>query len=320
MNISIELKKRFCKECRIPIGVYIEPIFHQRLELYDTYYNTIDKWITFIDGLRGFKNEQDYFEHYNYVKEEAIQQIKSSTAYKNFNEENMDQFKITHQHLPKIDIFEPHNDKRTFISIDMKKANFSALRYYDKKFKSNESMFLNADTWEDFISNFTSNLHLINSKYVRQVILGNCNSRRHTTYEKYIMDNIITALKKDVNEKIVFFSNDEIIFDVTELDVETRIKRHAFISEKLVNSPIPFRVELFTVHKIEGTNGYYKEIYDIAKPKQPQIEFKCLDSYILPFVIRKFKNEETNPDSENDKIFYQNGLLSKFLETPTIII
>ena len=44
----------------------------------------------------------------------------------------MNQYSIKHVGLPSKDIFKPSNDNKLFISIDMKKANFSALRYYDK--------------------------------------------------------------------------------------------------------------------------------------------------------------------------------------------
>ena len=43
-------------------------------------------------------------------------------------------------------------------NIDMRKANFSALKDYDR------SIFRNADTWEEFIGRYTENKHIINSK------------------------------------------------------------------------------------------------------------------------------------------------------------
>ena len=38
-------------------------------------------------------------------------------------------------------------------------------------------------------------------------------------------------------------------------------------------------------------------------------------NYTLPFVLRKFNEEEI---TENDKVFYHEGLLSKFIEIPEI--
>lgn len=78
---------------------------------------------------------------------------------------------------------------------------------------------------------------------------------------------------------------------------------------------IPFRIELFYLHKITGTNGYYKEI--VKNIIEREYEFKCLNNYTLPFVLRKFNGEEI---TENDKLFYHEGLLSKFIEIPKIEI
>ena len=101
----------------------------------------------------------------------------------------MNKFTVTHKNLPSKDIFKSSNDGRVFISIDMRKANFSSLKYYGNCIE--KSMFRDTSTWEDFISLFTENKHIVNSKYIRQVILGNCNPKRHITYEKYIMDHVL---------------------------------------------------------------------------------------------------------------------------------
>ena len=129
----------------------------------------------------------------------------------------MNQFAVKNKNFPTKDIYKPTNIGRSFISIDMKKANFSSLRYYDA------SIFDNADTWEDFISKFTDNEFIINSKSIREVIMGNCNSGRVTTYEKFITDQLLTLIIDAGIEpnNIVFFSNDEIVVDVTDLDITT---------------------------------------------------------------------------------------------------
>ena len=77
--------------------------------------------------------------------------------------------------------------------------------------------------------------------------------------------------------------------------------------------PVPLKTELFVLHKIIGTDGYYKEI--IGKNGNVKIEFKCLDNFVLPFVLRKFLGEEI---IESDKVFYHEGSLAKFIEIPQI--
>lgn len=222
----------------------------------------------------------------------------------------MNKFTVIHKNLSNKDIFKPTNTGRVFISINMKKANFSSLHEYDR------NMFRGTDTWEDFISQFTDNEHIINSKYIRQVILGNCNPKRHITYEKYLMDQTLSLLYDIISEeRIVFFSNDEIVYDMTTAsNLHTLNLVKECIKERLNSkSKIPFRIELFSLYKISGTDGYYKKIYQ--DDREYNIEFKCLDNYMMPFVLRYFLGQEVN---ESDRVFYHEGLLSKFIETPKI--
>lgn len=310
MEISSKAKERFCKDCNIPIKLFQEPYFSERIRLFDTFYGTISKWELFVSELEKYNCEQDYFEEYNRVKDVAISSIKGTEAYLRFNEEDMNKFAVTHKNLPGKDIFNPSNNGKLFISIDMKKANFSSLHEYDS------TMFGEGNTWEEFISKFTNSKHITNSKYIRQVILGNCNPKRHITYEKYLMDQTLSLLLDLFDEKnIVFFSNDEIIFDVTaENDLSQLIHLKDRVADQLnAKSKIPFRVELFSLHKINGTDGYYKKIY--RENGDYGIDFKCLNNYMIPFVFRLFLGEEV---TENDKVFYHEGLLAKFIDVPNI--
>lgn len=309
MEVSEKLKERFCKDCNIPLRLYKEPYFTERLQLYDSYYNTLDKWNIFVRELEKYKCEQDYLEEYNRVKNAAINDIKISDGYKRFNEEDMGKYSVKYKDLPSKDIYKSSNVGKLFISIDMRKANFSALKFYDK------SIFSNADTWEEFVGRHTKNKHIVNSKYIRQVILGNCNPKRQVTYEKYLMGLVLEVLIDELGysaSDIAFFSNDEIVIDVRKY--EDCIRKRELIEWQIKGYfNIPFRIELFYLRKITGTNGYYKGI--VKNIIEREYEFKCLNNYTLPFVLRKFNEEEI---TENDKVFYHEGLLSKFIEIPEI--
>ncbi|MDE7307305.1 MAG: hypothetical protein K2N61_01365 [Lachnospiraceae bacterium] len=303
-EISEKAKERFCKDCNFPVKIFKEPYFMDRLRLYDRYYGTMNKWESFLEELEKYHCEQDYFEEYNRIKEDAISDIKASEGYIRFNEEDMNQYRVSHENLPNRDIFKVGNHGKSFISIDMKKANFSSLKYYDA------SIFSYADTWEEFIGRYTENRHIIDSKYIRQVILGNCNPKRHITYEKYLMDKVLSRLTNISGfiDKVVFFSNDEIIIDISDLEKSKLKIIMKQIENNIKDLTIPLKVELFTLYKIEGTGGYYKEIF--YEDREAEIEFKCLDSYSLPFVIRQFMGEEV---TDSDKVFYFEGRLAQFL-------
>lgn len=311
MDISEKLKERFCKDCNIPLKLFKEPYFTDRLQLYDNYYNTLDKWNIFVRELEKYKCEQDYLEEYNRVKDAAIKNIKDSDGYKSLNAEDMGKYSLKYKDLPGKDIYKPSNIGKLFISIDMRKANFSALKFYDK------SIFSNSDTWEEFIERYTENKHIVNSKYIRQVILGNCNPKRQVTYEKYLMGLVLEVLIDELGystSDIAFYSNDEIVIDMGKY--KGCINKQKILEMAVnVRFNIPFRIELFYLHKITGTDGYYKEI--VKNIIEREYDFKCLNNYTLPFVLRKFNGEEI---TENDKVFYHEGLLSKFIEIPEIEI
>ena len=74
-----------------------------------------------------------------------------------------------------------------------------------------------------------------------------------------------------------------------------------------------FKTELFYLHQINGTQGYCKEI--VHNLMDRTFQFKCLDSYTLPFVIRALLGERVKP---SDRVFYYNGLLCEFIEIPQI--
>lgn len=130
------------------------------------------------------------------------------------------------------------------------------------------------------------------------------------------MDQTLSLLYDIVGEeRIVFFSNDEIVYDMTtasNLHMLSLVRN--CVEERLsTKSNIPFRVELFSLHKINGTDGYCKKIY--KENGEYSIEFKCLDNYMMPFVLRYFLGEEI---TESDKVFYHEGLLAKFIDEPKI--
>ena len=304
MNISNKLKERFVRDYKIPIRLYTEPYFTDRLLLYNKQFGTLAKWMEFLNMLGNYDNEEEYFSVYNKVKDDAINFIKSTDAYNEFNSMDMNQFAVTHKNLPSKDIYHSDNIGKDFISIDMKKANFSSIRYYNPK------IFDNANTWEEFLSKFTNNQHIINSKYIREVILGNCNPKRHITYEKYLMDCFLTKLIENglPLNSLVFFSNDEIIIDISKYHISDKVMVN--INAILSISPIPFRKEKFYLKGIKRTDtneviGYIRCI------DNGTVDFKCLNNITYPFVLRKINNECI---MESDVIFEYEGILSKFIK------
>lgn len=311
MQISDKAKERFKRDCNLPLRLFVDPYFTQRLNLYDAFYNTLPKWNAFINELQQYQTEEEYFAEYNTIKERAMEAIKTSEAFIRFSNQDMSQYALVNKGFPSKDVFHPSNIGRCFISIDMKKANFSSLRHYDKTI-------FDADTWEGFIGKFTKSEYIQSSKYIREVILGNCNPKRHITYEKHLMDNLLTRLLTVVTpEIIVSFSNDEIVIDITDIPMANRRATFESIRDVVFsNAEVPFRIEPFQlIGIIDSTNkkifGYMREIYTDEKT----MDFKGLNNYILPFVMRKLLNQDVQPE---DVVFEHEGMLATFMSAPII--
>ena len=312
-TISPKLKERFCKDCNIPIKIFEEPYFLDRLKLYHEQFDALNKWMKFLFELEKYKSEQEYFEEYKRVKEAAMESIKNSDGYHKFLEMDMSRLIFNFDHITAKDIFHPDNDGRIFLSIDMKQANYSALNNFSA------DIFGYKDSWEDFLRQFTNNEHIINSKYIRQVILGNCDPRRQVTLEKYLMDEVLSSVLnisagKLLEQDVVSFSNDEIVIDITDkhlfFALYVRIAKYCFYAFTQAADKVPLHVECFKLRKIKGIDGYIKESVSYEK-----VKIKGVDSNYLPLVIRKLKNERI---TDEDLVFVHNGYLAKLINVPKI--
>lgn len=296
---SIALKKRFCKDNNLPIVVYDNPYFYERLCVLDVLFSCVDRFEDFCKELLEYSCEQEYFEYYNYVKEAVISHIKDKKDYIKFNEEN---FVLNTNAFKKQNLYTEPNNNRTFISIDMKKANFSSMSLYSAR------IFDNARTWEEFMQQFTTNEHIINSKYIRQVILGACNPKKQIQYEKYLMFNLLQDLIKNIETLHVFsLGEDEIILYTEDCGYSFQQFKE-ILSATLIGNMV--RITMFDLEMIKGTKGWLKTIYDF-KNSDEIIEFKCLDSEIFHQIVKHYYKE---PITDNDLVFYHNGNLARFLK------
>lgn len=177
-TITKKLRGRFCRDYKLAIKVFDDPYFMDRLELFDKVNSILPKYDRFLRELRDFGDEQSYNEYYASVKDKALYFIKGSEGFNRFSNMSMSSFAIEHRNMPARDIYKPDNHLKDYISVDLRKANFNTLKYFD------DSIFGGAKTWEEFISTFTDSEHIIESKYIRQVIFGNCESKKHIDYEK----------------------------------------------------------------------------------------------------------------------------------------
>lgn len=310
MELTNDLRRRFCKECGIPINIYDEPYFSDRIALYDRIMGTMKDWNIFLEALGNYDTEQDFYEDYKKTKEQVIYYLKNNPGFNTFCQEDMNQFTIRNNTYTSHDVYKDPNIGLWFFSIDMVKANYTALRFYDP------SIFNHTDTWEEFLSQFTENQHFIESKYMRQVIMGALSPGRQTTYEKYLMDQIVTRLAEEYGKQIECFTNDEIVIRIDSVSEPESIKK---IMMPFMESGIKLRGTLFQLEKNVGLSGYTLNIYESLdedmfignKSREADLtKFKGLTAIDYPYRLRNLYGEEL---TESDKVFSFNGRLAKYI-------
>ena len=302
MEMTNKLKSRFVKDYDLPIKIYQEPYFTDRLILFDKMFNTISKWELFEREVSTFQNEQDYFQYYNETKNKFIDNIKLKPEYAEFNSFDMNQYRIPNYQIGRKSVFKEDNIGKRLISIDLSKANYYTMRFFNKNLVDN------TNNYSDFISQFTDLQHIIESKYIRQVIFGNCNPKRQVTIEKYMMNFVMEILLKHMDIKYIqTFSDDEIVieyFDGIQLQ-EIYDELDNLEEEK----DFKLHYEDYALAKIPNTDYYVKHL------DTGEIKFKCVNNLFYPFIIRAYNNEEIQ---ESDLVFHHEGYLSKFIEIPKI--
>ena len=248
---EIALRRRFVKDYNLPINIVDSPYFEYYMRTYDwfpkeEYENLVKDIDERFDG-----NINAWLEEYAEIRDKIITFVENSNSYKEFNSCDMKQFAIPDdlKNIPDLNIYNQSSVGKTYLSIDLKKANFQALSHY------NSNIVLKAESYEDFIGMWCDSEYFKKSKYTRQVIFGKLNPKRTITYEKWLMSQIKEKFESEFdtrNLKLVAFKSDEIIYEVLG---ENDIENHEDDVEVVMSdNGYNVRVEIFTVGRIECKN------------------------------------------------------------------
>lgn len=309
---NISLRKHFCKIIGVPIKIYESPYFESRLRLFKQE-ALFERFVEMVE--REYDgNYENFNADYIRVQNEMIDTIKNSEGYNHFNSEDMNKYTVSSElrELPSKDIYKDCYKDRYFISLNMKKANFTSLKHYDQNIFGP-----NVTKYEDFVDTFSKNYFFKISKHMRQVIFGNCNPKRQATYEKYLMSLVLQDILDDgilKKEDVMCLLTDEIVFDVTNLDRKMVWDELNFLLTKISeNKKIDVVPAFFILKKVEGCKGFIKDFCTFPK----KYEIKCVDSVDYPFVLRALNNE---PYAEEDYVYMHENRMVKLISTPNIKI
>lgn len=287
-KIDLELRSRFVKDFNLPVQVLISPYFEYFLDLYQEDYESKSKWRKLQKEIseKFSGNTAKYLDDYYKTRNQIITDLESSKAYTDFCEDPDFFNKFSVPGEIKGDLYTETQVGKKFLSIDLVKANFQALRFYNPK------LVKDTKTYEEFIGIYDNSPIFSESKYTRQVIFGKLNAKRQTTIEKWLVWKISEYLKNILPEEFKLFSRqtDEIIYELqgnyeyTEMGIKEKIKENLDldVSVKIFctdwiqrftkeGSSITGFIKNYiypvskksTLHKVQGT--YFAQMYKMWK-------------------------------------------------------
>lgn len=303
MELTNRLKRRFIKDCSLPIALTDEPYFSYFIDLYDKAFSTKKKLESFKKIVDRFETEGEVLDYLQFITDGIFNSVKEKSVYQDYLKADMKDFVVKSKY-PSSSIFKECHTGKKLISIDLSKANFQAMNFFDKRI-------LDANSYEEFIRKYTNEEYIINSKYIRQVIFGNLNSKRLGTIEKYMIYQIVEKLEP-LGYKIILVTDDEIVLEGDE-DIYNNIVN-------IVNEmPIKVAIELFILKTLRNENGqpfksdkfYVKEFISYTDKKNLDFEIKATDSTFYAQFFKLLTNQEIN---ENDLVFVNNEFVAKYKE------
>ena len=306
MELTNRLKRRFLKDCGLSIALTDSPYFEYFIEMYDKAFHTKEKLNTFMNIVSRFDNESEVLDYLQSITDGIFKDIQQKDAYKDFLQADMKQFLVKSKY-PSSSIFKECNTGKKLISIDLSKANFQAMNYFNPNI-------LESETYIDFLKKYTNEQHIINSKYIRQVIFGNLNSKRLSTIEKYMIYQIVELLENlGLGNSILLVTDDEIVLEGNE-DIYTLILKEL---DTIKNLKVD--VELFILKTLRKENGqpfksdkfYVKEFISYTDEKNLNFEIKATDSTFYPQFFKLLTKQEL---TEYDLVFVNEGFVASYKE------
>ena len=265
--------RRFIKDFSLPIPITDKKYFKYYMNLYDDNLKIKEKYDLLTDTINKLGSEEQFRESVYSIRDNIIQSVKEKESYINFiSSDFTNAYNINNLiKYSSRNIYIPAHNNHIFLSLDLEKANFQALKFFNKDIVNNK------DTYEEFISDFTDLDYFKQSKYLRQVIFGNMNPKRQVKIERFIIQMILeymTTTYLDLLDNIVSVSNDEIVFDLTsliedgEIDYLKEFKENKDTIKSAIKDiyNIDVRIELFKIVQIDENNSFFaKEFINDSK-------------------------------------------------------
>ena len=305
-------RKLFCEFSGVPINIYSNPHFVNRLHLLTPIYHTDEKWTEFMRATDVYKTEKSYIEHVNNLTAQIGTLIstrltpdKVNRAVRGLSDGAYDRF------IKRDEIFNLNNVGRKFARLYIRDKAFYVLRWIDSSIVDTKI------NWVEFIRKYTDDRNIICNFPVQERVLG----LDTNDLMMYALDCL--TIKMLVESVFKCFS----YRDVARLcDGEIYIslpQDHGVISYNNLNSElmkwskatgIPFELEVFRVGYFRGADSYIKR-FETGKTGKADFELVGTDPAMAAFIARRLFDQ---PVTHSDMYFTYKGRLAQFTKVPVI--
>lgn len=231
--------RKFFKDKKLPFPVAREEYlsYYSTIEGYEAIEQEFNEYIEHIEekGYQETLNERDL------VEEKMLTELLENEAYKQFL---MMKIEKKNCNVGR-DLYKEQNVGKRLLSIDIKNANFFILYKLG---------IVETPNYSEWISKFTNNSDIVNSKYLRLIILGKLNNKRLEALMKNLMVTSVEDAETFISsDSLLTFNKDEVVYDVSSFTEDEVGQLIHSLSEIFENCSF----EQFTLKKTAF--GYVKE-------------------------------------------------------------
>ncbi len=297
MTSKERINQRFCKDFNLPVNIFRDDMFEYYHGLYDFWPE--EEWQALLKEINeDYNGNIDvWLEHYAQVRDTIICTLEASEPYKTFNTSDLSKYAVNSQYrnIPDRNIYNQELVGHVFVSMDLKKANFQALKY---------AGVLDDNSYEDMVDKFDKSFYFKKSKYSRQVIFGKLNPKRTITVEHYMMSLILGMDFEEMkanNAKPIAFKSDEIVWEL-DYPIRSDILRKY---EERVKDELHFevRAECFTIVKLPIVNAHGNDVTAYVRKdlNTGEAVLKGVSTIYYPQVYKMWKGLPVN---DRDLLFF----------------
>lgn len=302
---------RFTKDYNLPINLFNNEMFDYYRTLYKDFWPTtaeeqMEKEIAECGSVDNWLVE------YSKLRDKIIHTLEESDEYKDFNSRSLDEYTLHNKNFQERNLYTQETDGKVFLSIDLKKANFQALKHVGV---------IKDDTYEDFIKRMGGSDYFANSKYLRQVIFGKLNPKKQMKVEKYLLCTVLQTLQYPTAGLQLFsFGTDELVY---ERDGAFTLKEMLYIQsesiEKFIKAGLglDIRVEPVKITRLPVVNSHGNTVDAYVRTNiiTGEEKLKKVSTTFYPQVYKLWKGEDIN---EKDRQFFYEGQTATF-DSPLIL-